>query len=167
VGETVTSKVVGTRVDSDIAERLEEIARKKRKRVSELLKEIIDSYLESAGEEDTDTGDSAVDYILNQFNNKALEYVESVKNFCRGHSESVAQNHNIDKEFVYEHCLWSLRRHVYNTLKLYYEERVKPLLRPYIRDTDTQVRVERRAIEIINNAVKELYPYPYPPVKSP
>jgi hypothetical protein len=164
-----SSRVVCTRVSTEVADKLEEIARKKRKKVSEILKEIVDSYLESTPETtDSDTGVTEIDNILNQFNDRAMEYIENFKKFCKEHSDTVAQKQpGVDKEFVYEHCLWSFRRHVYNTLKLYYEEKVIPLLRRYIRDSHTQLSVERRVMEIINKAVKELYPYPYPPVKPP
>jgi len=163
-----SSKVIGVRVDSGIAERLEELARRRGKKVSDLLKELVESYLESAPQDNATISNDTIENALKQFNDIAMEYVENFKKFCKEHSEIVAQNHsNVDKEFIYEHCLWGFRRHVYNTLRHYYERKVIPTIRVFIRDNDTQLYVERRVSEIINKAVKELYSSPYPPVKTP
>jgi hypothetical protein len=156
-------KVVSVRIDSDVLNKI----KARYGSLTSFVKKAVRDYIGSLEDAGGSAVDSAVDDVLNQFNDKAIEYVESVKGMCREHAETVAQSQNVDREFIYENCLWSLRRHVYNTLKIYYEERVKPLLRRYIRDAQTQSKVEHRAIEIINNAVKELYPYPYPPVKPP
>jgi predicted DNA-binding protein len=157
-------KIVTFKLDSETEKRLKEIAEKRGKTVSDILRELISSYTETPQQ---DYSDSLAE-ILRQFEERAMEYIENTKKFCEEYSNEVLVNNpQADWEFVYDTCRYNLRRHAYNTLKIYFEEKVKPLLRKYVLDVKTQVEIERRIHEIINKAVKELYPSPYPPMKPP
>jgi len=124
----------------------------------------VEAYVET-GKEEVTLSDS-VNEILMKFENAVKEYIENLKRFCRDHADTVVKNNqNVNARYIYEECLWSLRRHAYNSIKSHYEEKLIPILMNYVRDTDTQLQVEKKVYEIINRAVRDLYPSPYPPVR--
>jgi predicted transcriptional regulator len=163
----VGKKIVTFKLDSETERKLREIAEKRGKTVSDVLRELIDSYIENHSREEADSSVNEINEILKQFEERAMEYIDSLKKFCSEHADIVAsRNPGADRDFVYESCLWELRRHAYNTLKHYYERKVIPLIRPYVTDAN-RLEVEKKVHEIINKAVRELYSSPYPPLKPP
>jgi len=92
----------------------------------------------------------------------AEEYINGLHEFCREEARNIAQRENKEKllDYIYKECTYLLRRHAFNKLRDFYEQKVKPQIpSEFVEHADREVYKK-----ILLNAVKKLYPDPYPPV---
>jgi len=152
-------KIIGIRVSEDLYKKI-----KRLKITSKELRKVIMEYVEKRlGEsQKTQKIDSRVSEILKKFEKAVEDYIDKLQELCREEARNIAQRENKEKllDYVYKECTYTLRRHAYNTMRDHYEEKVKPLIPTQYREFADREAYRR----IILNAVKKLYPDPYPPV---
>lgn len=152
------SKVIGVRLDSAT---IEELKKKTGGDISKALKQLIKQYVESPEPVRTESPEH-VEKLLSVFQERVNEYITQIKQFCEEHAKIITENHEKERDkynYWRDICLHRHRRITYNALKIYAEKHIISNAK-----AEDKPELEKRINEIIDKAVKEVYPSQYPPL---
>ena len=157
---------MGFRLDSETESKLKNIADREGKSVSDILRDLVDSYTNRKTEIHETGLPRNIEVILSEFKNRVMEYVERVKQFCNDHANEITTYHENEKdkfEYWRDTCLHRYRTITIHNLHVYVKDKLLPRITQQL-DKAQIVMLEKHINRIIEDAVNEIYSSQYPPI---